>query len=141
MEYLTVEDLLTIAAELIDSPAVRDIGLLDAAAHRPRASAFGKDAYATIHEKAAALLEAIARNRALVDGNKRLAWAAALVFYDLNGFELEASSVDDAVELVVTVATGSLELTKLAERLATWTSLRAAPSRSITDPPSAVPGP
>ena len=124
MEYLTVEDLLRIAAELIGSPAVSDIGLLDAAAHRPRASAFGKDAYPTVHEKAAALLEAVARNHALVDGNKRLAWAAALVFYDLNGFELEASSVDDAVELVVTVATGNPELTKLAERLATWTSPR-----------------
>jgi death on curing protein len=124
MEYLTVEDLLTIATELIGSPKVRDIGLLDSAAHRPRAGAFGKDAYPTIHEKAAALLEAIARNHALIDGNKRLAWAAALVLYDLNGFELEASSVDDAVELVVTVAKGSLELTKLAERLATWTRPR-----------------
>jgi len=124
MEYLTVEDLLTIATELIGSPKVGDIGLLDSAAHRPRASAFGKDAYPTIHEKAAALLEAIARNHALIDGNKRLAWAAALVLYDLNGFELEASSVDDAVELVVTVAKGSLELTKLAERLATWTRPR-----------------
>jgi death on curing protein len=122
MEYLTVEDLLKIAAELIGSPAVRDIGLLDTAAHRPRAGAFGRDAYPTVHEKAAALLEAVARNHALVDGDKRLAWAAALVFYDLNGFELEASSVDDAVELVVAVATGNLELTKLAERLATWTS-------------------
>jgi hypothetical protein len=77
MEHLTVEDLLSIAEEVLGVPAVRDIGLLDSAAHRPQASAFGKDAYSTIDEKAAALLEAVARSHALVDGNKRLAWAAA----------------------------------------------------------------
>ncbi len=77
MEHLTVEDLLLIAEEAIGAPAVRDVGLLDSAAHRPRASAFGNDAYPAFHEKAAALLEAVVRNHALVDGNKRLAWAAA----------------------------------------------------------------
>ena len=124
MDYLTAEDLLTIAADLIGATTVRDIGLLDAAAHRPQATAFGTEAYPTVHEKAAALLEGIARNHALVDGNKRLAWAAAVVFHDLNGFELEAPSVDEGVELVVAVATGTVELTKLSERLATWTSPR-----------------
>ncbi len=48
MEHLTVEDLLIIAEATIGQPAVRDIGLLDSAAHRPRASAFGKDAYPTV---------------------------------------------------------------------------------------------
>lgn len=120
MEYLTVEDLLVVAELVIDAPVVRDIGLLDSAAHRPQASAFGKDAYPTVHEKAAALLEAVARNHALVDGNKRLAWTATAVFYDLNGFELAPPSVDEAVELVVAVASGRLELGKLAERLAGW---------------------
>jgi hypothetical protein len=74
MEHLTVEDLLSIAEEVLGVPAVRDIGLLDSEAHRPQASAFGKAAYSTIDEKAAALLEAVASNHALVDGNKRLAW-------------------------------------------------------------------
>jgi death on curing protein len=55
-----------------------------------------------------------------VDGNKRLAWAAAVVFYDLNGFALEPSGVDEAVELVVAVAGGGLGLAKLAARLAGW---------------------
>jgi len=120
MEYLTVEDLLVVADLVIDAPVVRDIGLLDSAAHRPQASAFGKDAYPTVHAKAAALLEAVARNHALVDGNKRLAWAATAVFYDLNGFELEPPTVGEAVELAVAVATGQLELGKLGERLARW---------------------
>jgi death on curing protein len=99
---------------------VRDVGLLDAAAHRPQASAFGRAAYPSIHEKAAAQLEAVARNHALVDGNKRLAGAAAVVFYDLNGFAPDPPSADEAVELVVAVAGGQLGLGKLAERLAAW---------------------
>jgi death-on-curing protein len=124
MEHLTVEDLLIIAEEAPGVPAVRDIGLLDSAAHRPQASAFGKDAYPTIDEKAAALLEAVARNHALVDGNKRLAWAAAAVFYDLNGFDLDPPTVDEAVELVVAVASGQVDLPRLTERLASWAHQR-----------------
>jgi death on curing protein len=124
MEHLTVEDLLSIADEVIGTPAVRDIGLLDSAAHRPQASAFGKDAYPTIHEKAAALLEAVVRNHALVDGNKRLAWSAGVVFYDLNGFDLDPPPVGEAVELVVAVAAGHMPLRKLSERLASWAHRR-----------------
>jgi death-on-curing protein len=124
MEHLTVEDLLSIADEVIGVPTVRDIGLLDSAAHRPQASAFGKDAYPAVHEKAAALLEAVVRNHALVDGNKRLGWAAAAVFYDLNGFHLDPPPVDEAVELVVVVAAGHMPLRKLSERLASWAHRR-----------------
>jgi death on curing protein len=124
MEHLTVEDLLSIAVEIIGVPAVRDVGLLDSAAHRPQASAFGKDAYPTIHEKAAALLEAVVRNHALVDGNKRLGWAAAAVFYDLNGFDLDPPAADEAVEVVVGVADGHLEMGKLSRRLASWAPQR-----------------
>jgi death-on-curing protein len=127
MEHLTVEDLLLIAEEAVGPPAIRDIGLLDSAAHRPRASAFGLDAYPALHEKAAALLDAVVRNHALVDGNKRLAWAAVVVLYDLNGFELQPPSVDEAVELVVAVAAvaaGHMELSKLTERLESWSHQR-----------------
>lgn len=124
MEYLTVEDLLSIAEEALGVPAVRDIGLLDSAAHRPQASAFGKDAYSTIDEKAAALLDAVASNHALVDGNKRLAWAAAVVFYDLNGFDLDPPTVDDAVDSVIAVAAGQVDLPRLTELLASWAHQR-----------------
>src|SRR5918999_1209897 len=119
MEHLTVEDLLLIA-ETIGAGPVKDVGLLDAAAHRPQATAFGEDAYPTLHERAAALLEAVVRNHALVDGNKRLGWAAAVVFYELNGFDLDPPSADAAVELVVAVAAGRVELAKLGEHLSGW---------------------
>jgi death-on-curing protein len=124
MEHLTAEDLLAIAEEILGVPAVTDVGLLDSAAHRPQASVFGQDAYPSIHEKAAALLDAVVRHHALVDGNKRLGWAATAVFYDLNGLDLAPPSVDEAVELVVALAAGHLELGKLAERLASWTYRR-----------------
>ena len=119
MEHLTVEDLLLIA-ETIGVAAVRDVGLLDAAAHRPRATAFGEDAYPTLHHKAAALLDAVVRNHSLVDGNKRLGWSSVVVFYDLNGVDLVPPGVDEAVQLVVAVAAGHLELEKLSDQLAAW---------------------
>ena len=73
MIYLDVEDLLYIAERAVGGVvAVRDLGLLEAAAARPQASAFGEVAYPSLHAQAAALLHSIVGNHALVDGNKRL---------------------------------------------------------------------
>jgi death on curing protein len=118
VEFLALEDLLALAADL-GVPAVRDLGLLDAAAKRPQTSLYGRDAYAGIHEKAAVLLESLTRNHALVDGNKRLGWLATYVFYALNGVRLEAPD-DSAYDLVIAVSTGSLAFTESAHRLEGW---------------------
>ena len=53
-------------------------------------------------------MHSIARNHALIDGNKRLALASELAFYGMNGFRLRTSN-DAAYELVMAVATGELE--------------------------------
>ena len=90
------------------APVVRDHGLLESALGRPQATAFGEDAYPSIHEKAAALLHSLARNHALVDGNKRLALAATIAFYGINGLRLTLSN-DEAYDLVMSVATGELD--------------------------------
>ena len=74
--------------------------------------------YTTIRQRAAALLESVSCNHALVDGNKRLAWAATAVLYGLNGYDLDPPSTHEAVELVVAVASEHPELAKVAERLA-----------------------
>lgn len=95
---------------------MRDVGLLDSAAARPRSSAFGQDAYPTLALKAAALLHSLARGHALVDGNKRLAWLAAAVFLDLDGSVPELSD-DSAFELVTDVACGAAEVEEIAKRL------------------------
>lgn len=117
---LTLEDLLYIASQACGQVNVRDYGLLESALARPAATVFGSDAYPTLHTKAAALLHSLAGNHALVDGNKRLAWAACAVFLSVNGQRPHASQ-DDVVELVVSVADGTLtDLEKIAERLAAW---------------------
>ncbi|CCG03070.1 type II toxin-antitoxin system death-on-curing family toxin [Blastococcus saxobsidens] len=117
-EYLTADDLLTIAEAAIGGRAkVRDAGLLASAAARPQATVFGDDAYPSVHEKAAALLHGLARNHALVDGNKRTAWASTVAFLHLNSVENRAPQ-PEAVELVLAVATGRLDdVQEIAERL------------------------
>ena len=52
--------------------------------------------------------------------HKRFGWAAAVVLYELNGFDLDPPGVDAAVELVVAVAAGQLEPAKLGQHLAGW---------------------
>ena len=107
--HLTVEQALRIARAAAGGPIeVRDIGLLEAAVHRPRASVLGQDAYPDLFTKAAALLHSLARNHPLVDGNKRLAWLATYVFLAKNGIVLDPDD-DAAYEFVVAVAAGELE--------------------------------
>jgi death-on-curing protein len=107
--FLDLDDLLHIAERTLGTePQVRDVGLLQSALARPRASAHGEDAYPSIHAKAAALLHTLARNHGLVDGNKRLALAAVLAFYGVNGFRLSLTN-DEAYDLVMTVASGELD--------------------------------
>ena len=109
MIYLTVPELLHVAERALGfEPKVRDIGLLEAAAARPAATAFGQDAYPDLDAKAAALLHSLARNHALVDGNKRLALAATIAFYGVNGRRLTLTN-DQAYELVMAVADGRLD--------------------------------
>jgi death-on-curing protein len=115
VEYLDLEDLLTMVRRL-ELGAVRDPGLLDSATARPRSSAFGRDAYPSLALKAAALLHSLARNHALVDGNKRLAWFATSVFLDLNR-QLTELDDDDVFELVMKVAEGTLEVEQIADHL------------------------
>ena len=116
--YLSLEDMLTLASDLGVGP-VRDLGLLDAAAHRPQVELYGAQAYPHLDTKAAVLLESIVRNHALVDGNNRLGWLATVVFYGLNDVTLDARD-DDAYELVMAVARSEPPVKDIAAALATW---------------------
>lgn len=109
MIYLTLPELLHVAERTLGPEVpVRDHGLLESALARPRATAFGVDAYDTLEEKAAALLHSLARNHALVDGDKRLALAATIAFLGVNGFRLTLAN-DEAYTLVIGVALGQLD--------------------------------
>ena len=115
---LTVEDLLALVSDLAVGP-VRDLGLLDSAAHRPGAALYGREAYPDLDRKAAALLDSIVGNHALPDGNKRLGWLAVVVFYGLNQIEIDAPD-DPAYELVMSVARRELSIEEIATALAHW---------------------
>lgn len=120
-EHLDLEDLLEAARTALGAdPAVRDIGLLEAAIARTRASVYGDDAYPTLDMKAAALLQSIVSGHPLIDGNKRLGWVAARLFYRMNDTDIEAP-IEDAFRLVVDVANGSLrDVPAIAQHLAAW---------------------
>ncbi|WP_347057377.1 Fic family protein [Blastococcus sp. HT6-30] len=121
MIYLDLDDLLHVAARTLGEVQVRDAGLLESALARPRATAFGEDAYPSLHEKVAALLHSLARYRGLGDGNKRLALAGTIAFYGLNGLRLTLSN-DEAYDLVIAVSAGDLdEVQPIAEPLAAGT--------------------
>ena len=122
MIHLTLEELLLVADRAVAGDVViRDVGLLEAALARPRATAFGSDAYPTLTDKAAALLHSLAKNHALVDGNKRLALAGTIAFLGLNGLRLTYPN-DEVYDLIITVADGTIdEISVLSRELAEHT--------------------
>lgn len=96
MIYLTTTQVLFLHARIIEetggSHGVRDLGLLESAVARPRASSGGQDVYPDVPTKAAALMQSLATNHPFVDGNKRTAIAAAGIFLSRNGRSLTASN-------------------------------------------------
>lgn len=95
MKYLTTEQVLFIHSRLIDktggSHGIRDLGLLQSAASRPRATFGGRELYPDIFQKAAALIESLTKNHPFIDGNKRTAIASAGIFLEKNGYLLETT--------------------------------------------------
>ena len=107
---------------------IRDMGLLEAALHRPTASAFGADAFPTLAEKAAALLHAIARNHPFADGNKRTATVGTVFMLCVNG-QVVAWEQAQALEMILDVAEGRCDLYQLAN----WFPLVPCPVRLEPD--------
>src|SRR5215472_8539651 len=86
--YLTVGEVLQIHHQLIENyggaHGLRDNGLLESAVFRPQIGY-----YNTVAEEAAALMESLANNHPFLDGNKRIAFAAAHTFLIINGYDLD----------------------------------------------------
>jgi death-on-curing protein len=112
--YLTAEEELTVARAACggEDVEVRDAGLLESAVHRPSASMFGEEAYTDLMDKAASLLQSLALNPPLVDGNKRMAWLSCVTFLTLNGVTLRPD-IDAAERLVIGVVTGKIDEVKV----------------------------
>jgi death on curing protein len=110
MRYLTVAEVLEINAVVMGGEAaLRDRALLESAVARPRASALEVDAYPDLISKAAALLHSLVLNHPFVDGNKRTAVLACLVFADLNGYRIRWDR-QETLDFVLRLANGQLEL-------------------------------
>ncbi len=98
MEYLTAEQVLFLHSRLVDETGgthgVRDLGLLESALARPKATFDAQDLYPDVLAQAAALMESIVLNHPFVDGNKRTGIAATGLFLQRSGRRLTATSED-----------------------------------------------
>jgi len=118
--FLTLAEVVEIHADQIQryggSEGIRDMSLLSSAVAMPYASFSGRFFHSDLYEMAAAYAFHISQNHPLVDGNKRTALAAALVFLEMNG----VSIVDPERKLydaMVSLASGSLSKIGFAEVL------------------------
>lgn len=114
--YLSVEEILELHLMLINqfggSHGVRDHGLVESAAYRPQSGY-----YTSLSLQAAALMHSFALNHAFIDGNKRVAFAAAAVFLSLNGYRLEVDPEEGEKFLIQKVIQKKIELNDIAEWL------------------------
>lgn len=119
VEYLSVAQVLALHALQLrrygGPPGLRDRGALESAVARAAATFGGEDLYPDIPEKAAALMSSLALNHPFVDGNKRVAAFAAIVFAESNGYEFLATP-RDLVKTTLAVAEGQMAV----EALAIW---------------------
>ena len=113
-EYLELDDALHVVTRL--GFHVRDAGLLSSALARPATTVRGVAAYPDLATKAAALLESLARNHPLVDGNKRLSWTLTVLFCWINGYAHDMGA-DEAFDLILGVAQGAIEIEETAARI------------------------
>ena len=95
---------------------IRDEALLASAVFAPQSSFGGKSPYVDLIDVAAAYFFYLGRNHPFLDGNKRTAMAAAVVFLRLNGFDPAADS-DDWERLVLDVASGKIDREQTTRRL------------------------
>jgi death-on-curing protein len=118
--HLTVEIVRQIHAAAIAEfgglEGVRDVALLESAVAAPQASVGGKSPYADLVEIAAASLFYLCRNHPFIDGNKRAALGACIVFLRLNRVEPKADG-PEWEKLTLGVADGTFDRIKTAERL------------------------
>lgn len=111
-DYLTVADVLGMHTVLMQryggAADVRDPGALEAALFRPQTGY-----YDDIVAEAAALMESLAINHPLVDGNKRIAFAAADVFLRINGWRLQRAPMAIYPEMMQMFETGTFDIAHL----------------------------
>ena len=120
IKFLTVDRVLYIHDRMIKrfggSHGIRDIGLVESAVGRPKATFGGEFLYTSIFDKAAALLQSLLKNHAFVDGNKRTALTSAGVFLKINGYKL-INAHKEEIEFGVKVDNSNLTLEQISKWL------------------------
>ena len=120
MTFLSREEILRVHARLIDvyggAHGVRDEGLLASALAQPEATFDGAFLHGDLAEMAAAYAFHLTRNHPFLDGNKRIALAAMLVFLDINGRPLEVTQ-EALYAAMIALAEGRLSKGGLTEWL------------------------
>ena len=118
--HLTVEIVREIHEEAVKNfgglQGTRDEALLASAVFAPQSSFGGRSPYVDLIDIAAAYLFYLCRNHPFLDGNKRTAMAAAVVFLRLNGFD-PAADGDDWERLVLDLASGKIDREQTTRRL------------------------
>jgi death-on-curing protein len=120
--YITLAEYFCLAEQITGTNATVLVkasrsDLADSALHAPMAGFGDKDFYPDLYDKAAVLTCRLAWNHPLPDGNKRAAWAALLMFVDLNGgvWTPDPPDVHDAYRMMMTVAAGEGDESDLAD--------------------------
>jgi death on curing protein len=111
---LTIAEVLAIHQMQIEEyggvHGIRDKGLLESTVFRPQTGY-----YSSAAEEAAALMESLANNHPFLDGNKRVAFAAAHTFLLINGFDLEVDSLAAYEFMMSSIAKGEFRVTHILE--------------------------
>lgn len=121
--FLTIDEVLAIHRDQLarygGREGVRERGLLESALSMPTARFNGEYLHLDLSSMAAAYLFHLAQNHPFVDGNKRVAVVAALVFLMINGSDISASE-DSLEELVLKVARGEIGKREIAQFFSDW---------------------
>ncbi|MBF0493253.1 MAG: type II toxin-antitoxin system death-on-curing family toxin [Deltaproteobacteria bacterium] len=117
--YLELKHIMAMHRVLLEKygglEGVRDQGLLESALAQPSQNVFGEDLFPDLYSKAAAYAFYLSENQPFVDGNKRIATAAALTFLRLNGYEIKASE-KQVYEVIMQLANRQM----MRDQLSTW---------------------
>jgi len=121
MRYLTPSEVILANEREVGLDLLADFGLLEAAVLRPQQTVFGGDAYPDIHTKAAAMMHSLIRNHPFVDGNKRTGVLSVVLFYNLNGYSVEAEQ-GAVIALALDIAEGQIDVEGISGVLKGWIS-------------------
>ncbi|BBZ51641.1 Fic family protein [Mycobacterium heidelbergense] len=130
-EYLSAQVIIDINAGFGGYPLDRDG--IEAAVYRPATSAFGQEAFPSLWVKAGVYVHSFSSTQYFSDGNKRTAWIAAVVFLDINGYQVRDNIADVEAEAFVLAVSRRLfdveeDPDRTLKRAGEWFEVNAFPT-------------